>query len=123
VPSSYPARAPRSPTVMRHAGVIAILLVSICVASCTSTHLYSSTAASTTTYPFDWAPLGKDGEYALTPAENERRTADLDQCVRTLADMPEHEIRRTRDQRLFQMVDCMEAKGWHIVRYSVVVTG
>ena len=108
---------------MRHASVIAILLASPCISSCSCMHLYSSTAEAIATYPFDWAPLGKDGEYVLTPTETDRRGTDSMECVRTLAGFPDREIRRTREQRLIQMVACMESKGWHVVRYSVVVTG
>jgi hypothetical protein len=91
--------------------------------SCGAARLYSSTAAAIATYPFEWMPLGRGGEDPITPSEVDRRDKDATECVRTLAAEPEHEIKRTRDQRLLQMIGCMESKGWHVVRYSVVVTG
>jgi hypothetical protein len=107
---------------MRLPRVLAALLAAVGVASCGLVNRYSSSAATTTAYPVDWAPLGKDQWYQLTSAEEDRRRLDLEDCVRMLASSHEHELKPTREERLIQIFRCMETKGWHIVRYEVVVT-
>ena len=108
---------------MRHAKLGVIVIASALVCSCSPARLYSSTAEAIASYPFEWMPLGRSGEDAITASEDSRRKEDSAECVRALAAEPEREIRRTRDQRMLQMIGCMESKGWHVVRYSVVVTG
>jgi hypothetical protein len=107
---------------MRQSRVVAALFASAVLASCSLSHRYASTAAKTESYPFEWAPIAKNDGDDLTADERVRSRSDLDGCVRTLATIREYELKPTREERLIELVRCMKLKGWHIVRYSIVVT-
>jgi hypothetical protein len=73
--------------------------------------------------------LGRDEAVALSEEEIARNGADLKACVTELStwlagfDPYPRRWHPSREARVLELLDCMEGKGWRVVKFDVVVTG
>ena len=112
--------------VMRHANVLALICF-MSVAGCSSTNPYASAASDVFRSSHGWLPANSSWPQ-LSAAEEERLSADLAACTNELSgwlagvnETPPR-FKPSRVERVLQLVTCMDAKGWRLIRDEIVVT-
>ena len=98
-------------------------MLAILIEACSSLNPYAATAAKLSESGYEWRPLGKDLFYGMSQEEAARSRSDLEVCIGqfTKSLVPAGPV-PIREVRAFLLLDCMEARGWHLVDNGVVVT-
>ena len=91
------------------------------IGGCSSTNPYTSAASDVFRSSHSWQPATSP-DHQLSAAEEERQSADLTACTNQLAREFPPRGRPSRVERVLQLVTCMEAKGWRLIRDEIVVT-
>jgi hypothetical protein len=113
--------------VMRHvSGVVGLCVMTL--SACSASSPYASAETDVYSASHDWMPIGTESAYTLPPADTQRRENDIASCVselsrwfeRAYGSPPRYSL--SREERMLQLVSCMETKGWHLVRVEILVT-
>lgn len=108
--------------------ILTTSMVGMFLVGCATNSNYKSSADNLlrTEYPKpyygvtkSWKPLGKNHEYNLSDIESNQSSLDSDFCINDLSS--KYPFRSSEALRVLQIIDCMEAKGWHLEMEEILI--
>ena len=109
---------------------VALLLPVLWLAACGSSRPYGATGEAIGGALYAWRPAGTDQFHQPSEAESAQSRADMQVCLSELSarlsksnkSFPGTRLHPSKEERVLDVISCMEPKGWLPVKLEIIVT-